>query len=316
MKVLVTGADGFVGRYLVRLLVGRGDQVVAAVRPGGADPQVWLPEDGRNRIEMVDLELTDRHGADAVAEHSVDGMVHLAGLASGTEARVHPDEAWAANVLGTLRLLDAVAARPGSGAGTRVLVISTAEVYGRGIGQARTENDRIDPVSPYAASKAAAEIAAGDVARRTGLAVMVARPFPHTGVGQITKYVIPSFLERLIEARRQGAVTIATGNLDPVRDILDVRDVVEAYVALLERGTAGEAYNIASGTGYSVLEILRIMAGLVGIDAEPQPDPALRRPADIPHLVGDASKLRDATGWQPRIPFEQTLAEMVHAQTN
>ncbi len=316
MKVLVTGADGFVGRYLVRSLVGRGDEVVAAVRPGGPDSQAWLPPEVRDRVEIVDLELTDRHGADAVAEHSIDGLVHLAGLASGAEARVHPEEAWEANVLGTMRLLDAVAARSGSADKTRVLVISTAEVYGRGTGQARTENDRIDPVSPYAASKAAAEIAAGDVARRTGLAVMVARPFPHTGVGQTSKYVIPSFLERLIEARQQGASTIATGNLDPVRDILDVRDVVEAYVALLERGSAGEAYNIASGTGYSVLEILRLMAGLVGIDAEPQPDPALQRPADIPHLVGDASKLRDATGWQPRITFEETLTEMVHAQTN
>ena len=312
----MTGADGFVGRYLVRSLVGRGDEVIAAVRPGGPDPHGWLPPDGRDRIEIVDLELTDRHGADAAAKHYVDGVIHLAGLASGAEARVRPEEAWLANVMGTLRLLDAVAARSGSAESTRVLVISTAEVYGRGTGQARTENDRIMPVSPYAATKAAAEIAAWDVARRTGLALMVARPFPHTGVGQTSKYVIPSFLERLIEARRQGVSTIATGNLDPVRDILDVRDVVDAYVALLEQGTAGEAYNIASGTGYSVLEILRLMAGLVGIDVEPRPDPALQRPADIPHLVGDSSKLRDATGWQPRITFEETLTEMVHAQTN
>ena len=312
----MTGADGFVGRYLVRSLVGRGDEVIAAVRPGGPDPHGWLPPAGRDRIEIVDLELTDRHGADAAAKHYVDGVIHLAGLASGAEARVRPEEAWLANVMGTLRLLDAVAARSGSAESTRVLVISTAEVYGRGTGQARTENDRIMPVSPYAATKAAAEIAAWDVARRTGLALMVARPFPHTGVGQTSKYVIPSFLERLIEARRQGVSTIATGNLDPVRDILDVRDVVDAYVALLEQGTAGEAYNIASGTGYSVLEILRLMAGLVGIDVEPRPDPALQRPADIPHLVGDSSKLRDATGWQPRITFEETLTEMVHAQTN
>lgn len=316
MKVLVTGADGFVGRYLVRSLLGRGDRVVAAVRPGGLDPDTWLPPDGRERVETVDLELTEPHGADAVAGHPVDGVVHLAALASGAEARAHPEEAWAANVLGTLRLLDAVAARPGSADNTRVLVISTAEVYGRGSGIARTEEDRIDPVSPYAATKAAAELAAGDVASRTGLAVMLARPFPHTGVGQAANYVIPSFLERLIEAKRQGASTIATGNLDPVRDILDVRDVVDAYLALLDRGTPGEAYNVAGGTGYSVREILRIMAGLVGIEVEPQPDPALQRPADIPHLVGDASKLRDTTGWQPRIPFEQTLAEMVHAQTN
>ena len=312
----MTGADGFVGRYLVRSLVGRGDEVIAAVRPGGPDPHGWLPPAGRDRIEMVDLELTNRHGADAAAKHYVDGVIHLAGLASGAEARVRPEEAWLANVMGTLRLLDAVAARSGSAESTRVLVISTAEVYGRGTGQARTENDRIIPVSPYAATKAAAEIAAWDVARRTGLALMVARPFPHTGVGQTSKYVIPSFLERLIEARRQGVSTIATGNLDPVRDILDVRDVVDAYVALLEQGTAGEAYNIASGTGYSVLEILRLMAGLVGIDVEPRPDPALQRPADIPHLVGDSSKLRDATGWPPRITFEETLTEMVHAQTN
>lgn len=313
MKVLVTGADGFVGRYLVRTLISRGDRVVAAVRPGGADSAAWLPPGGQDLVETVDLELDQPHGADVVAEHRVDGIVHLAALASGAEARACPEEAWQVNVLGTFRLLEAVAGRADT---TRVLVISTAEVYGRGSGRPRTEEDRIDPVSPYAASKAAAELAARDVAHRAGLALVLARPFPHTGVGQATKYVIPGFLERLIEARRQGTSTIATGNLEPVRDVLDVRDVVDAYIALLDRGVAGEVYNVASGTGYSVREILMRMAGIVGIEVEPRPDPALQRPADIPHLVGDSTKLRDATGWRPRIPFEQTLVEMVHAQAN
>jgi GDP-4-dehydro-6-deoxy-D-mannose reductase len=109
---------------------------------------------------------------------------------------------------------------------------------------------------------------------------------------------------------------VKVGNLEPVRDFLDVRDVAAAYVVLAQRGEAGEVYNVASGTGVSLQELFDRLAAIVGVDAIPEPDPEFMRPADIPYLVGDSSKLRAATGWAPSIPLERTLSDLVHAQAD
>jgi GDP-4-dehydro-6-deoxy-D-mannose reductase len=109
---------------------------------------------------------------------------------------------------------------------------------------------------------------------------------------------------------------VPTGNLSPVRDFLDVRDVVEAYLALLVAGVPGEVYNIARGQGISLVELFQQLADLIGVPAVPVPDPGLRRRGDIPHLVGDSRKLRQVTGWSPTIPLEQTLRDMVNAQAH
>jgi GDP-4-dehydro-6-deoxy-D-mannose reductase len=178
------------------------------------------------------------------------------------------------------------------------------------------ETDPLLPISPYAASKVGAEAAGLETWRRTGLRVIVARPFPHTGAGQSARYVVPAFAARLREARRSGARTVPTGNLAPVRDLLDVRDVVAAYRLLLLRGTAGEAYNVARGSGVSLAEVFERLAALTGAVAAPATDPSLVRSADIPHLVGDSTKLRRATGWAPSISFEQTLQGLVDAEAD
>jgi GDP-4-dehydro-6-deoxy-D-mannose reductase len=129
--------------------------------------------------------------------------------------------------------------------------------------------------------------------------------------------MVPSFIQRLLGLRSQASPSrVPTGNLDLVRDLLDVRDIVEAYSLLLDRGRAGETYNIARGHGFTLREIFQRIAGEIGVAAEPVPDPALVRSADIPHLVGDAGKLQHATGWSPAISLEQTLRDMVHAQTH
>ena len=176
--------------------------------------------------------------------------------------------------------------------------------------------DPLLPLSPYAASKVGAEVAALEAWRRTGLRVIIARPFPHTGPGQSRHYAVPAFAERLSAARSSGAVTVPTGNLEPVRDLLDVRDVVEAYRLLLARGVPGEAYNVARGSGVSMAEVFRLLAGIIGSGAAPRPDPSLVRNVDIPYLVGDSTKLRRATAWAPAIGLEQTLRELVNAQAH
>ncbi len=172
------------------------------------------------------------------------------------------------------------------------------------------------PRSPYAASKLGAELAARETALRTGLRVVVARPFPHTGPGQDERFVTPAFARRLRGARLAGARTVKVGNLDPVRDVLDVRDVAAAYLALLARGVPGEVYNVASGRAVSLGDLLRQLAVIIGVDPIPEVDPEFVRPADIPYLVGDASKLRAATGWAPAIALDQTLRDLVNAQAD
>jgi GDP-4-dehydro-6-deoxy-D-mannose reductase len=316
MTVFVTGAEGFVGRWLVARLQASGAAVVAGCRPGRPVPEDWV-SGAAHGVTVVPLELAEESSVRAAVAHPAEAVVHLAGFSSGAEARRDPTAAWSVNAVGTVRLLEALAAdRAGGGPDRIVLVISSGEVYGIGPARPRREDDPVAPVSPYAASKAAVEIAALEAWRRTGLRVMVARAFQHTGPGQPPLFVVPAWAERLREARRQNAASIPTGNLDLVRDLLDVRDVVEAYAALLERGAPGEIYNVASGSGVPLRELFDRLARLTGARAAAAPDPALVRSADIPHLVGDASKLHAATGWIPRISLDETLRGVVDAQAD
>ncbi len=314
MRVLVTGADGFAGRYLVRRLVEAGHEVVAGCRPGGAAVD-WTALGAAVRPQP--LEITSNTSIEAALDSAPDGIVHLAAVASVREASADPGAAWTINAAGTGRLVSAVAARREAGRGDPVLLlVSTAEVYGKGSGAPRRETDPLLPQSPYAASKVAAEVAALEAWRRAGVRVVIARPFPHTGRGQTRQYVLPTFVEQLRAARKTGALSVPAGNLERVRDFLDVRDVVEAYLRLLTRGVPGEAYNVARGEGVMLGELFHRLAELVGVKAEPKPDPSLMRKADVPHLVGDSTKLRRATGWAPTIALDETLRGMVDAEAD
>jgi GDP-4-dehydro-6-deoxy-D-mannose reductase len=317
VKVLVTGADGFVGRYLVPRLLERGHEVVAACRPGGPRVQSWFDPARRDRVEIVPFEITDPDSVHSALDAAYDAVVHLAAVASVREARADPGRAWIVNAAGTARLVHALASHRGARIGDPVvLVVSSAEVYGAGSTMPRHESDPLTPQSAYAASKAGSELAALEVWRRTGLRVVIARPFQHTGPGQPATFVVPGFVHRIAAARASGSATVSTGNLDPVRDLLDVRDVTDAYVALLERGEAGEVYNVARGEGVSLRDVFRRVADLVGAQVEPAPDPSLIRAGDIPHLVGDPGKLRRATGWSPRFSLDQILQELVNAEAH
>ena len=312
MNVLVTGADGFVGQWLCRALLSAGHQVTGT-HLGGEPLRGTLEDRERAAIRWRPLDLADDRSVAAVAAEPGDRVVHLAGLASASEAARDPGLAWVVNAAGTARLAHHLAARS---PGTRMLLVSTGEVYGAAEPRPRRESDPVAPRSAYAASKAAAELAAEEVARRTGLRVIVARPFPHTGPGQSRTFAFPSFAARIAEARHAGKPTVAVGNLDPVRDLLDVRDVVDAYLALLERGEWGATYNVASGQGVSVGEVFRRLATILDADVIPEQDPALARAADIPHLVGDPARLIAATGWRPRRTIDETLRDLVDAQAD
>ncbi|HEU4698174.1 MAG TPA: NAD-dependent epimerase/dehydratase family protein [Gemmatimonadales bacterium] len=323
LRVLVTGADGFVGGHLIPRLLAADHAVVGTRRAGAPLPALAAEADARVRWRELDLEQDA--SVEALAAEPVDAVVHLAALASGREARRAPGLAWSVNAAGTARLAEALAAQP---AAPLLLLVSSGEVYGAAAGVADgaarrpfVETDPVEPPSPYAASKLGAEIAAREVARRTGLRLVVARPFAHTGPGQTPLYAIPAFARRLAEARRSGARAVPTGDLSPVRDILDVRDVAAAYLALLELGIGGgagtgETFNVARGEGVTLADVFARLARLVGVDADPATDPALRRAGDISYLVGDATKLRRATGWRPTYTLDETLKELVDAQAD
>lgn len=320
MKVLVTGADGFAGAWLVRTLLAAGHSVIGTTVMPEQHRRGILGADEALAVEWRVLELGSNESvlaAVAAAGPAPDAIVHLAAIASSRVAGQDPVNTWDVNAVGTVRLLEAIQQLRERGADPLLLLASTAEVYGRSDGsRARSEQDPVVPVSPYAASKAGAEIALAEAVRRTGLRAIVARPFPHTGPGQQPIYVAPTFLRKLREAKAAHQATVGTGRLETVRDFLDVRDVAAAYLALLERGVAGETYNIASGTGQTLQRLFDLLAGLVQVTVRPLPEESQMRPWDLPHLVGDPTKLRAATGWAPRYTFEQTLTDLVHAEAH
>jgi GDP-4-dehydro-6-deoxy-D-mannose reductase len=318
VKVLVTGADGFVGRWLIRRLLDDGREVFGAVRPAMPQRDDGLTATERDAVRWLPLELNHDASVRKCVDLPYDAVVHLAAVSSGAEALRDPGTTWTVNAAGTARLAHVLAeARRMNRADPIVLVVSTGEVYGRGEGHApRREADAPAPCSPYAASKLGAEAAALEAWRRAGLRVVVARSFAHTGPGQDPRFVVPAFAQRLRFAKRIGAPVVKVGNLEPVRDLLHVQDVVDAYVRLLSKGEPGDVYNVASGHGTSLEDLLFRMAELLGIRAIPEADPELMRPADIPHLVGDAAKLRAATGWSPRRSLDETLQEVLDAQAD
>jgi GDP-4-dehydro-6-deoxy-D-mannose reductase len=316
MRVVVTGANGFVGGWLIRRLLAHGHEVTAAAGPqAGA-----LALEEQVGLRWVPLELSDPGSVRAVAALATDWVVHLAGAASVAASFSDPVRAWELNALGTVRLLDALLARRReAGLDPVVLVVSSAEVYGcwsDGDPRPRRESDPPAPVSPYAASKLAAEEAGREAWRRAGLRVVVARPFPHCGPGQAPHYLVPSLVARVQAARRAGSHEIPAGNLDTVRDLLAVEDVTAAYLALLERGQPGETYNIATGRGIRLSDLLDAIATRVGWPVVPRLDPTLARPTEIPHLVGDPSKIRDHTGWRATCDLNHILQSVVHAEAD
>ncbi len=316
MKILVTGADGFVGSRLVSALAALGHEVGAGVIPSAPASLLARRAAFPNTTVVRELDLRNTESVDAAVGAGWDAVVHLAAAASGAEASRNPLPAWEVNTLGTVRVGEAMGRGCLGGGDPLLLFVSTAEVYGAGVSEARAETDPTRPCSSYAVSKLAAESAVLEVSRRTGLKTIIARPFPHTGTGQDDRFVVPAFVRRILEARRSGSSSFRVGNLNPVRDFLHVDDVVDAYCRLIDAGIAGEIYNIASGSGVSVKEILEMVLAAAGVDLDTEVDPELVRPSDVPHLVGSSTKLSHDTGWQPKRTLEQAIREVVDAQTD
>ena len=291
MKALITGAEGFVGRHLTAHLTACGDTVIGVDRSNGPD-------------------LLDPTGLDALlAEVSPDVVYHLAGWSDIGASWSHPRVAFEVNATGTLNLLQACIAngRP------RVLAVSSADVYGTVTAAELplTEASPFRPVTPYAASKIAADQLALQAWLGFGLEVIRVRAFNHLGPGQSTNFVAPAIAERIARNERERRTEVEVGNLTPRRDITDVRDVVRAYRLLIEHGAAGEAYNVCTGRDHSIAEIADLLISMASGPMHLVADPDLQRPVEIPVLRGDPGKLRAATGWSPEIELRTTVADVL-----
>jgi GDP-4-dehydro-6-deoxy-D-mannose reductase len=291
VRSLITGGRGFVGNWLAEHLRSLGDQVVAI------DQEV----DVTNPSALLQ----------AVTEARPDAIYHLAALTHVGQSWDEPLRVLEVNVIGTGALL---AAARECGSDPRILVTSSAEVYGAVTDPDRlplTEESPTAPLTPYAASKLAAEALVAQAFLGHGQHAITVRPFNHIGPGQSPNFAVPALAKRIVEADRRGAPTIPVGNLSARRDFTDVRDVVRAYRALIEAGTPGEIYNVCSGRDVSIRSIAEGLLALADTSLEFETDPSLVRPVEVPVLRGDPARLGEATGWKPEIPLEETLADVL-----
>lgn len=298
---LITGAAGFAGSHLLEHLLTNLPAVAAWANPAGrgvgrADP----------RIEWTPIDLLDRRAvADALAALRPTAIYHCAGSAHVGDSFSEPERALRLNALGTHHVIEGVRA---AGLACRVLVTGSAMVY-RQADRATDENDPIGPSSPYGVSKLAQEMVA---LRATDLPVILARPFNHAGPRQDPSYVTSSFAQQIaeIEAGLREPV-LRVGNLESRRDITDVRDTVRAYRLLIEHGVPQRPYNVCSGQAYRVRDLLDQLVALSRVPIAVEPDPARLRPSDNPIILGNCTRLQQATGWRPLIPIRQTLADLL-----
>ncbi len=307
MRTLITGATGFVGGHLAERLLAAGDDVHGLARRAAwpAELAHLGPHVPLHAADLLDAD----HVAALLADIRPDRIAHLAGYADATASFRDPAAAWAGNLDATRFLYGAVAR---SGLSPRILFVSTGQVYGPADASGRPldEAAELRPVSPYAASKAAADLLSHQVTRHPGLAVVRVRPFNHVGPRQPPQYAAGHFARQL--ARIEAGLApprLEVGDLTARRDLTDVRDMAEAYRLLLDRGRPGEVYNAGTGVAVRIAAVLDLLRAECRVQVEVVPRAERMRPADAAVTLADAGRLRRETGWAPRFALERTLRD-------
>ena len=301
--VLVTGAAGFVGSHLLELLEHDEDWVMGWLRPG-TEPAVIGKRVGWLAVEMQDREAVRA----AIDQARPDAIYHLAGVPHVGDSWKHTHETFAGNVLATHYLFDALRA---TGLRPRVVVTSSATVYAPS-DRALKETDTVRPNSPYGTSKLAQEMAVRRAWEDYAIPGVIARSFNHIGPRQSPSFVAPALAKQIAEIEagtRPPRLTM--GNIESRRDVMDVRDTVRAYRAMMQSGRPGGTYNVCSGKPVAVRSLVELFAKKSRVKVDVVQDPALFRPNDTPLILGDLSRLHADTGWSPQIPLEKTVEDLL-----
>jgi len=299
-RLLVTGAGGFVGRHIAAMAQSGALQLPGALL---VPPKGW---DIRNE-GMV---------AEWIRDTKPDSVIHLAAQSFVPRAFENPKETLEINVIGTLNLLQALKRAKFQG---RLIYVSSGDVYGQVPESMLPLNeDRLpEPRNPYAVSKLAAEQLCLQWHRSDQLDVIIARPFNHVGPGQGRQFVLPAMARQIVAiAEGRQASVLDVGDIDTTRDFTDVRDVVDAYMVLLQKGTTGRIYVVGSGEERRIRDLIQGMCRLAGVSPEIRQDPARLRPADQRRMVANADRLRRDTGWAPKISIETTLKDILEDARN
>jgi GDP-4-dehydro-6-deoxy-D-mannose reductase len=307
-RVLVTGITGFAGSHLVDAMLRMGDvEIFGILRWRSRTENI---EHFRSRVSLLECDLRDSTSTrDALEAVRPDWIFHLAAQSFVPTSWNAPHESISTNALGQLNLFEAVRR---IGIKPRIQIACSSEEYGLVLPDELPirETNPLRPLSPYAVSKVTQDLLGYQYFKSYGLDVVRTRGFNHEGPRRPNVFVASDFAWQIAEVERgRRDPVIHVGNLDARRDFTDVRDMVLGYWLALEKGEPGEVYNLCSGKDYSIRQVLELLLGMTTCQIEVREDPKRLRPSDVPALLGDNSKFRKATGWEPRIPFEQTLRD-------
>jgi len=310
MRVLVTGITGFVGSHFAEFALAEGAEVFGSYRWRSKTENI---DHLRDRVTLIECDLRDLSSVnELVGSSRPDFIIHLAAQSYVHASWHSPAETFNTNTISQVNLLEAVRAQ--GKAAPRFLAIGSSEEYGLVHEDELPikESNPLRPLSPYAVSKVTQDLMAYQYFKSYALPIVRARAFNHEGPRRGDVFVTSNFARQIAEIEAGGREpTILVGNLKAVRDYTDVRDIVRGYWLLLERGDPGQVYNLCSGRGWAIQEILDFLLGeSINTSIRVREDPARLRPSDVPVLIGDCSRLT-ALGWKPRIPFEQTLRDLL-----
>lgn len=306
--VLVTGADGFVGSYLVKHLLNNGYQAVHGTYFSSGDQlQRLLPVQQTHQVNLENQPEVE----ELLASVNPDWIIHLAARAAVGSSFEQAEKVLLSNTKLQLAMLEAMRSQAPT---ARLLAIGSAQAYG--ILPTNYQNRPLDektpfyPSNPYAVSKLTQEMLSRSYQLSYDLDIVMARPFNQIGPGQTADFVVPAFAQQIVEIENGQRSSLQVGNLDAVRDFTDVRDAVVAYETLMSKAPKGEVYNLGSGHGVSIQAVLDILIQLSSADVKVEVDAKRLRPSDVPFFVADNSKLRNL-GWEPKIELSQTLQEVM-----
>ena len=310
MRVLITGITGFVGSYLAEYALSNNAEVWGSIR--------WRSNTGnidhiKDKLNLVDSDMRDLSSVShLIGEAMPDYIFHLAAQSFVPTSWHAPRETLTTNIIGQLNILEAVRF---SGLDSIIQIAGSSEEYGLVYDNEIPikETNPLRPMSPYGVSKVAQDLLGYQYQRSYGLKIVRTRAFNHTGPRRGDVFVVSDFAKQIarIEAGKKEPV-IKVGNLEATRDFSDVRDIVKAYWLALEKGEPGDVYNICSGKGWSIREVLDMLLSMTEAKVKVEQDPKRRRPSDVPMLVGDSTKLRGKAGWMPEISFEKTLEDTLN----